>query len=215
MKYLLVYQKYSLQCYSQKEMIPNKKYSVGRITEDNQPYIGFDPSLEFIGRRHGMVTSMHNRLYYIGFPNLAPTFFNNQKMRNGIFPLENGQNYTNIFTIKEIKYPQAILFVSNHADWNLCRFRKNDIKIGNLTTNNDIVLDDNLKEIAEFQFIGGQYYLTISEPARNEFLQIEDNNSIKKICENLCLDKEKTYRFIYKKEYMFIVGGSVILYGKI
>lgn len=215
MKYLLVYQKYSIQCYPQKEMIPNEKYSVGRITEDNQPYVSFDSSLTFIGRQHGMVTSMHDRLYYIGLSNLAPTFFNNQKMKRGTFPLEAGQDLTNVFTIKETKYPQAFLFTSDHADWNLCRLRKNDVKIGNLTGNTDIVLDDNLKEIAEFQFIGGQYYLIISEPARNDFLQIEDDNTVKKIYENLCMDKEKTYRLIYKKEYMFIVGGPVILYGKI
>lgn len=215
MKYLIVYQKYSIQCYPQKEMIPNEKYSVGRITEDNQPYVSFDSSLTFIGRQHGMVTSMHDRLYYIGLSNLAPTFFNNQKMKRGTFPLEAGQDLTNVFTIKETKYPQAFLFTSDHADWNLCRLRKNDVKIGNLTGNTDIVLDDNLKEIAVLQFIGGQYYLIISESAQNDFFQINDDNTIENIHENLCLDKEKTYRFIYKEKYMFIVGGPVILYGKI
>lgn len=215
MKYLLVYQNYSIQHYPQNKLIPNEEYSVGRNTSENHPYIGFDSSLKFIGRQHGLITTLHNRLYYIGSNNLAPTFFNNQKLRNGTFPLESGQNISNVFTIKESRYPQVFIFTSDHADWNLCRLRKNDIKIGNLQGNNDIIIDDVLREIAIFQFVGGQYYLLVSEPAKNDFTQVNDDNTIENIYENICLDKEKTYRFIYKKTFMFIVGGPVILYGKI
>lgn len=215
MKYLMVYQKYSIQFYPQKKLTPYEKYSVGRTTADNHPYIGFDSSLNFIGRQHGAITSIHNRLYYsVGF-NLAPTLFNNQKIRTGIFPLESGKNLTNVFTIKETKYPQAFIFTSDHADWDLCRLRKKDIKIGNLAGNNDIVLEDELEKIAVFQFVGNQYYLVISEPAKDSFFQINDDNFVENISENICVDKEKTYRFVYKKRYMFIVGGPVILYGKI
>lgn len=195
--------------------LPQKTKQTQLVDTDYHTIVSFDSSLTFIGRQHGMITSMHDCLYYIGLPNLAPTFFNNQKMKRGTFPLEAEHDLTNIFTIKETKYPQAFLFASDHSDWNLCRLRKNDVKIGNLTGNNDIVLDDNLKEIAVLQFIGGQYYLIISESAQSDFFQINDDNTIENIHENLCLDKEKTYRFTYKEKYMFIVGGPVILYGKI
>ena len=215
MKYLLVYQNYSIQYYPQNQMIPNEEYTVGRITPDNHPYIGFDSSLKFIGRQHGLITSLHNRLYYIGFFTLAPTLFNNQKMKEETLPLESRQDISNVFTIKEAKYPQAFIFTSDHTDWNIYRLRKKDVKMGNLQGINDIVIDDILTEIAVFKFINGQYYLIVSESAQNDFLQVIDDDTVETICENICLDKERTYRFIYKKTHMFIVGGPVILYGKV
>ena len=78
-----------------------------------------------------------------------------------------------------------------------------------------IVLEHTPERLLNLSFIDEHYFLQVSEEATPFFFIIDDDNNIKTLTENIRLDPTKTYRFLYREEYMFVIGGDILLYGKI
>ena len=226
MSYLLIFDNYTIRYLDTSKFLDGKLHSVGRIDTETgiQPDVHFSPELISIGRKQGYIQSKYGHLYYTESSNHFPTRFNNYGFSDETFPISNSGSIYNVFTfMHQDGSPIAFMFLVENKNWNFRQLDGTDVIIGNepheeifqFEDTDTIVLEHTPERLLNLSFIDEHYFLQVSEEATPFFFIIDDDNNIKTLTENIRLDPTKTYRFLYREEYMFVIGGDILLYGKI
>lgn len=213
--------------YGEEDFEEGKDYLLGRETPGFQPDIRLRPEIETMSEKHGKITSCYGNLYYTEFFNKVPTRFNNTPITNETFPISLFENVPNVFSFMEYNpenaetafYPAAFMFLSRERDnWGVYHIQSEFFTIGGRwSCENHLFLPDTPYEFLTFIYMEAKdnYYLKVSKEAWDNFVMITDDNLVVPVTENMELDFSVTYRFVYANKYMFIIGGSVILYATI
>lgn len=226
MSYLLVFDNYEIRCLDTSKFLDGKLHSVGRIDTETGiiPDVHFNPELISIGRKQGYIQSQYGHLYYTESSNHFPTRFNNCSFSDETFPICNSGSIYNVFTfMHQDGYPIAFMFLVENKDWSFHQLDGTDVTIGSepheeifqFEDSDTIVLENIPARLLNLTFIDEHYFVQVSEEAAPFFGIIDDDNNIKALTENIRLDPTKTYRFLYREEYLFVIGGDILLYGKI
>ena len=135
------------------------------------------------------------------------------------------RNLPNVFsfmrkdhTNPEKIFPVIFMFLSAHKDnWNFYFMQTETIRINGSGMAREIELNDVPYDFLTFSYNESKelYQLDVSEDALNNFFLINDDNVLISLENELLLENSKTYRFIYDDKYIFIVGGSFILYARL
>ena len=115
-------------------------------------------------------------------------------------------------------FPVVFMFLSAHKNnWDFYFMQTETIRINGSGMGREIELDDVPYDFLTFSYNESKqaYQLDTSEDVRNNFFLINDDNVLISLENELLLENAKTYRFIYDDKYIFIVGGSFILYAKL
>ncbi|MDU3304740.1 MAG: hypothetical protein E7F06_01495 [Lachnospiraceae bacterium] len=226
MSYLLVFNNYDIYYLDTYKFLDTKKHLVGRIDTETDvlPDVYFSPELNSIGRKQGYIQSRYGHLYYTESSNHFPTRFNNHSFSDETFPISNSGNIYNVFTfIHQDGYPIGFMFLVENQNWDFHQLDGTDVIIGSephreifLSEDKDLLVLENTPErFLNLTFIDDHYFIQVSKEEAPLFYLIDDNNNMKNLTENMRLDPAKTYRFLYREEYMFIIGGDILLYGKL
>ena len=83
-----------------------------------------------------------------------------------------------------------------------------------------IVFSESTDAILEFRFIGQNYYVTSPGTMDKKAFILNDDlddpyaEEAEKITKSIRIDYKHVYRIIYEN-YLFVIGGDIILYGRI
>lgn len=173
----------------------------------------------------GRITYLYQNLYYTEYLNELPTQFNNHSIFEETFPISMERNLPNVFSFMrkdpadpEKIFPVVFMFLSAHKNnWDFYFMQTETIRINGSGMGREIELDDVPYDFLTFSYNESKqaYQLDTSEDVRNIFFLINDDNVLISLENELLLENAKTYRFIYDDKYIFIVGGSFILYAKL
>lgn len=217
MGFLLVYENRNIRFYYMKEFREEGTYSVGRIDEEKKIYpdISFDPESQSISRKQGSISVLYGQLYYTEKHNNNPTHLNNYILNDETFQMANDGSAYNVFSFMHSDgYPIAFMFLVDNEEWNYEELEGDDIKIGG-SNEADVYIEELPEELMELDNVDGHYFIHVKEEELEKFWYIDDNNDFIELHRNMRLEWDKTYRFLYNDEYLFIVGGRTILYGKV
>lgn len=214
MPYIMTYEDYQIRYYD--ICSGDKEYSIGRNTEDIINDITYQSST--ISRHKGILT------FLFGIPRYrnsdrqivpVPTYLNN----SDIFKEEVSFGPCDVVAFPMDHYKYAYMMYVNQQDWEFYRLRGQNFNIS-ISEDKKIVFSESLNSILKFRFIGQNYYITSSDISDEKPFILNDNfddpytEESEMITKSILVDYKHIYRIICG-DYLLVVGGDVILYGRI
>ena len=225
MSYLLIFDNYTIRYLDTSKFLDGNSIPLDVLIlrqEFNQMFI--QSRINLYRKKQGYIQSKYGHLYYTESSNHFPTRFNNYGFSDETFPISNSGSIYNVFTfMHQDGSPIAFMFLVENKNWNFHQLDGTDVIIGNepheeifqFEDTDTIVLEHTPERLLNLSFIDEHYFCRYQKKPLHFFFIIDDDNNIKTLTENIRLDPTKTYRFLYREEYMFVIGGDILLYGKI
>ncbi len=216
MIYIVTYENYSIRYYEVSCLEEGGEYSVGRSTEQQVCYFEF--TSKTISRDQGYIKMRYGSPFYYdtdGSKKVNRTYLNNRDRTGKCVELD----FYNVvaFPCNHSKY--AFLLCTTNADWKYCKLRKQNVTVGSKLKTCEIYIEDVPESLFELQYIDQKYFLTIpmemeSESEDEEVLLLDEYGDEVEIENSIEIQLNHIYRII-SGEYLFIIGGDVILYGRV
>lgn len=216
MIYIATYENYSIRYYEVSCLEEGGEYSIGRSTEQQICYFEF--TSKTISRDQGYIKMRYGSPFYYDTDSLRKvnrTYLNNRDRTGKCVELD----FYNVvaFPCNHSKY--AFLLCTTNADWKYCKLRKQNVVVGSRLKTCEIYLEDAPESLFELQYIDQKYFLTIpmemeSESEGEEVLLLDEYGDEVEIENSIEIELNHIYRII-SGEHLFIIGGDVILYGKV
>lgn len=217
MIYIATYEDYSIRYYEVNCLEEGGEYSVGRSTEQQVRYFEF--SSKTISRNQGYIKLKNGIVpFYYDTANSARinrTYLNDDDITGKSTKLD----FYNVvaFPCNHSKY--AFLLCTTNADWKYCKLRKQNVMVGSKLKTCEIYIEDAPESLFELQYIDQKYFITIpmemeAESEDEEVLLLDEYGDEVEIENSIEIQLNHIYRII-SGEYLFIIGGDVILYGRV
>lgn len=214
MAYIMTYEDYHINYYDIDAV--DREYSVGRNTKDISNDIPYHSGT--ISREKGIASVTFGVLYYRNSDRQVvpvPTYLNNRD----IFKEEISFEHCDVLAFPLDNYKFAYMMYVEQKNWAYYRLTGQNFNIS-ILGDEIIVFSESTDAILEFRFIGQNYYVTSPGTMDKKAFILNDDlddpyaEEAEKITKSIRIDYKHVYRIIYEN-YLFVIGGDIILYGRI
>lgn len=206
---IAIYENYSIRYFEVSLLEEGSKYSVGRSTEYQVPYFSF--SSKSISRNQGYIKSKYGKLSYhdtASSSKVNRTYLNNCDITGE----ETRMDFESVIAFPCNYNKYAFMFCTRNRNWNFYKLRKQDITVGNDLQLCQLCLSDVSGILFQLQYIDQKYFLAIPIGMEEEVFLLNEYGRETTIEESIEIKAGNVYRIV-SNQYLFIIGGDVILYG--